>query len=86
MDSSGQCLMKALHTQEVRNIHIQHWRGQRVSVGIALRQRLQQHLGLLEVGGVKAFGEPAIDRGKQRPRFVSLPLLVPQASETSGCS
>ena len=26
------------------------------------RERLQQGLGLLEVGGVKALGEPAVDR------------------------
>jgi hypothetical protein len=29
MDISGQYLMKALHTQEVMDIHIQHWRGER---------------------------------------------------------
>ena len=45
-------------------------------------QFLQQCLGLLEVGGVKALGEPAIDRGKQR--FDMLALLLPQAAEAGG--
>ena len=35
---------------------------QGVSDSVALRQRRQQRLGLLEVGGVKALGEPAVDR------------------------
>jgi hypothetical protein len=35
-----------------------------VSTGVALRQRLQQRLRLLEVGGVEALGEPAVDRGE----------------------
>jgi len=41
------------------------------------RQCLQQCLGLLEVGGVKAFGEPAIDRRQQLAGFVDLILLLP---------
>ena len=33
-------------------------------------QLLEQRLGLLEVGGVKALGEPAVDRRQQRMGFV----------------
>jgi hypothetical protein len=49
-----------------------------VSTGIALRQHVQQRLGLLEVGGVKALGEPAVDRRQQRMGFGLLALLLPQ--------
>ena len=54
--------MKALYTQRVMNTH-QALEGRTgVSASIALRQRLQQRLGLLEVGSVKALGEPAVDQ------------------------
>ena len=63
MRISGRYPMKALHTQEVMGIPIQHWRGGKgVSAGVALRQCLQQCLRLLQVSGVKPFGEPAVDR------------------------
>jgi hypothetical protein len=52
-----------------------------VSGGVALRQRLQQHLGFLEIGGVKPLGKPAVDRGQQPAPFVALPLLLPQPRE-----
>jgi hypothetical protein len=35
----------------------------------AVCQLCQQRLGLLEIGGVKALGEPAIDRCEQRIGF-----------------
>ena len=41
---------------------------------------LQQRLGLLEVGRVKALGEPAIDRRQQLVGFGPLALLLPQAA------
>src|SRR5262245_56768035 len=47
-------------------------------------QRLQQRPGLLEVGGVKTLGEPAIDRRQQRPRFVPLALLLPEPTQAHG--
>jgi len=40
----------------------QAYAGGRVQ-GISSRQFLQQRPGVLQVGGVKAFGEPAVDRG-----------------------
>ena len=44
---------------------------------------LQQRLGLLQVGRVKALGEPAIDRCQQLVGFGPLALLLPQASSGS---
>jgi hypothetical protein len=53
--------MKALHAQwvSIQTFGILGEEGRIHS--IALRQRLQQRLGLQEVSGVKALGEPAID-------------------------
>jgi hypothetical protein len=45
------------------------------------RQRLQQRLRLLQVSGVKAFGEPVVDRGQEVMGFLAFALLLPQASE-----
>ena len=69
---SGRCPMKALRTQGVRHIHMQHER--KVS---ALRQRLQQRLGLLEVGRVKALREPA---DRPVPAARGLPGACPAAA------
>jgi hypothetical protein len=33
--------------------------------GFPSRERFEQRLGLLEVGGVKALGEPAVDLGQE---------------------
>ena len=56
--------MKVLHTQEVINTR-PAWVGSTgVSTGVALRQCLQQCLRLVQVSGVKALGEPAVNRGK----------------------
>src|SRR5215813_4421709 len=51
-----------------------------VSSGVALRQRVQQCPGLLQVGGVKALGEPPVDRGQQLVGRGALALLLPQAA------
>ena len=34
-------------------------------------QLLEQRLGVLQIGGVEAFGEPAVDLGEHRARFVA---------------
>jgi hypothetical protein len=34
-------------------------------------QLFEQHLGLFQIGQVKAFGEPGIDFGEYRARFVA---------------
>src|SRR5713101_7222847 len=43
------------------------------------RQLIEQRPGLLEVGGVKPFGEPAVDLGQQLVGCGALALLLPQA-------
>jgi hypothetical protein len=35
-----------------------------------LTQLLQQRLGILQVGGVEALGEPSIDLGEHRTRLI----------------
>ena len=57
-----------------------------MSAGVALRQRLQQRLGLLEVSGIKTFDEPVVDRGQHVVRCVALPLTLPEARETGSGS
>ena len=44
-------------------------------------QLLQERLGFLQISGVKALREPAVDRRQQRSRFVPLALLLPQAAQ-----
>ena len=55
-----------------------------MSTGGALRQRVQQCLRLLQVSGVKALGEPAVDRCEQLAGLGTLVLLLPQAGEARG--
>jgi CreA protein len=55
-----------------------------VSTSVALRQCLQQRLGILEIGRVEALGEPAVDRRQQVVSLLALTLLLPQASEAHG--
>src|SRR5919201_6830531 len=44
----------------------------------------QQALGLLQVGSVKAFSEPAVDRCQQLVGLCALALLLPQPGQTRG--
>ena len=62
MDSSGQYLMKVLHTQAVMNTRPALYGRKGVSASVALRQRLQQCLGFLQVSRVKALSEPDVNR------------------------
>ena len=39
-------------------------------------QLVEQRLGVLQVGGVEALGEPVVDFGEHRARFVALALLA----------
>ena len=57
-----------------------------VSTGVALRQRIQQCLRLLQISRVKALGEPAVDGCQQRVGFGALALLLPQARQAGGGS
>src|ERR1041384_4981851 len=45
------------------------------------RQRIEQRLGLLEGGGVKPLGKPAVELGQELTGCVALALLLPQASQ-----
>jgi hypothetical protein len=54
--------MKVLHTQGVMNTCPALEGRQGVSAGVALRQLIQKRFRLLQVGGVKALGEPTVDR------------------------
>jgi hypothetical protein len=47
-------------------------------------QRIEESLGVLQVSGVKALGEPAVDRGEQRVGLSPLALLLPQARQAHG--
>jgi hypothetical protein len=52
--------------------------------GVALCQRLQQGLGLLEVSRVKALGEPAVERVQELPGAVTLALALPSPARCMG--
>ena len=44
-------------------------------------ESLEQRPGFLQVGGVEAFGEPAVDRRQQCAGVVPLALALPEATE-----
>src|SRR2546425_6058641 len=52
--------------------------------GSLSHQCLQQRLGLLQVGRVKALGEPAIDRPQEVTGLIPLALLLPQPCQARG--
>jgi hypothetical protein len=56
-------------------------RSKGVSASVALRQGLQQCLGLLQVGCVESPGKPAIDWPQQLMGFGLLALLLPESTE-----
>src|SRR5262245_28977419 len=76
--------MKALHTQWVMNTRPALLGSKGVSISVALRQRVQQCLRLLQVSGVKALREPAVNWCKEVIGFLALALLLPQAREAHG--
>src|SRR4029453_18825471 len=54
---------------------------------VAMSQQLiEQRLGLLQVGRVKALGEPAVDLGEQLAGFSTLALGLPQLAQAHGRS
>jgi hypothetical protein len=77
MDTSGWYPMKVLHTQVVMNTCPASLGRKDVSTGVALRQRLQQRLGLLQVGRVESLGEPNIDLCQDLVSFRVPALLLP---------
>ena len=81
MNISHRYPMTVLHTQSVMNTHPALLGRKGVSTGDASRQRRQQRLGLLQVGGLKAFSEPAVDRRQQLMGLSALALLSPQPTQ-----
>jgi hypothetical protein len=57
MNSSGSYLMKVLHTQWVMNMRPALEGRMGVSTSVALRQYLQQRLGVLQIRRIKPFGD-----------------------------
>jgi hypothetical protein len=57
-----------------------------MSVSAALRQRLQQRPGRLEIGGVKPLGKPMVDWCQEGMGFLTFALLLPESSQASGSS
>ena len=47
-------------------------------------QLVEQCLGLSQIGAVEALGEPAVNFGEHRPRFVAAAMLCEQPSEAVG--
>src|SRR5262249_4308021 len=80
----GRCPMKVLHTQGVMNTRPALVGSKGVSTGVALRQRVQQGLRLLEICRVKALGEPAVDWCQERVDLSALALVLPQPRQAHG--
>ena len=78
--------MQALHTPGGMHTHPAGVGSTGGSTGVALRQRVQQCLRLLQVGGVKALGEPAVDWCHEVLGFLAFALLLPQVSEAGSGS
>ena len=57
-----------------------------VSAGLALRQRLQQRLRILQISRIKAFGEPTVDRCKEVVGFLAFAVLLPESGKAGGSS
>jgi hypothetical protein len=56
-------------------------------IPIQLRARLiDQRLGIFQVGGIEAFGEPVVDFGKHRLSFIAPALLSEETSEACRCA
>src|SRR5262245_25137852 len=53
----------------------------RTALAALSRQLLQERLGVLQVSGIKPFGEPVIDRGQQRAGLVPRALLLPKPTQ-----
>jgi hypothetical protein len=80
------CPLTVLHPPGGMHTH-PAWVGSTgVSTGVALRQRLQQRPGLLEVGRIKAFREPVVDRCQEAMGFLTFALLLPESSQADGGS
>src|SRR5262245_46595343 len=75
--------MKVLHTQWVMNTHPALLVRKGVSTSVALPQRVQQCLRLLQIRRIKPLGEPMVHGCKEVMGFLAFALLVPESSEAS---
>src|SRR6266446_2786852 len=84
-DQSNPYIYRGMPGQRsVRNSHrLAAWTN-RLPGPLPSRQGVQQRLRLLQVGGVKALGEPAVDRDQQLAGFVPLALALPQPAQAHG--
>jgi len=62
-----------------RNVAVRY-----VSITVLCPQLTEQCLGFLEVGCIKALGEPTVDRREELVSLSALALLLPQASKAHG--
>src|SRR6516165_7211428 len=76
--------MQALHMPGGLHTHPAGVGSTGVSTGVALRQRVQQRLRLVQVRGVKALGEPMVDWREQVIGFLAFALLLPEARQAGG--
>src|SRR5215831_10868174 len=49
-------------------------------------QLLEHRLCFLQIGGVEALGEPVVDFGEYRTRFVATASMVQHSREAGGCA
>src|SRR5579862_453855 len=56
-------------------------RGRRSLRTLLFVQLVEQGLGIIQIGGIEAFGEPVVDFGEHRARFVAMTLLREQSRE-----
>src|SRR5215469_6685040 len=55
-------------------------------IPVLTAQLVEQRLGVLEVGGVEAFGEPVVDFGEHHTRFVAAIGVAQEPRERCGCA
>src|SRR5215469_1518681 len=58
----------------------------RFESGIKGGQFLEQRLSLFQIGGIKPFGEPAVNCGEHRARLIAAALLHKQARQAGRCA
>jgi len=73
--------MKVLHYQGVMNRHPALSGSKGVSASVALCQRLQQRLRILQVSGIKPLGEPMVHGCQEVMGFLAFALLLPETSQ-----
>ena len=72
------------HQQFERAIQLSHGVCPSETYATSLAQRSEQCLSFLQVGGVKALGEPVVDLRQELSRFRPLALLPPEPGQAHG--